>query len=145
MIKEKLLAGGGGVNKDYTHIVRTDNWSDGGKDNTHSGYTMDVSGSINPQTIPSIIEPIKITCLFTELSRKQTTVTVDLPIPPYTFYLGRKEIGVVSFNGFPQNSLNIALFSEDDWGKDIYIWLSTTPPLGLRSCNKATFYLRGVA
>lgn len=127
-MKKELLSAGGGVGKTYTHIVRTDNWSDGGKDNTHSGYSDFLGGSITPQEIPSIIEPVKITSLYTYLSTKSTTITISATIPPYKFYLGRQEIGVISFNGFPQSSLAINLFSEDDWGKDIYIWLSTTPP-----------------
>lgn len=141
MLSKELLSRGGGVDKGYTHIVtvgeRAQNYIYGYISESYS----DGIGSISPKGLFASND-------IEYLHNQQTQFTTGAEIynihvqltngydkKVYLARLDTKQVylnGVSAANGHPSSWYykhdKPMLFSPDDIGKDIYIWLATTPP-----------------
>ena len=139
MKSKMLLATPEGGVGEYTHIVRVESFIY--NNSTFIGFSR-LSNTPSAGTItPQDFEGFSIASLHTG---NHEVLTTSLSFDSYDFVAREVYLGRESINLAEKFSLEIAmaffsfkLFLEDDVGKDVPIWLATTPPLGIRAeaCN----------
>ena len=137
------ILGGGGSFGEYTHIVGVGSFVASG--NTFIGFSngttsIPAAGTLNPSSIESYL----ITHLYSSTVTTPIISMLFLNWPPaeqlnLDLYLGREDYNIAEKFTYVawMAIIEVTLFLEDDVGKDVPIWLATTPPLGIRAeaCN----------
>ena len=150
MIKEKLLVGGG-VAKDYTHIIKTayknvqrDEYYYYNKDVADSSLTpltlngdiiIDISYAVAMYPFSVTMQKLVVDNIY--LGEKQTGSLVEIP----KYYAGTNSV-IYMTDVFDKHLERIFIFAQSNPQK---IWLSTTPPLGHKASNNAAFSIKEAA
>lgn len=139
MIYKEKLAGGGGNSLDpshYTHIVSVASWSNFVSSSNY-GFNTSNGGNIEPKTVT--VNGVALTIGALSNFPRSTTYRLSLAFSSQvttsgTLYIGRYDKLLKITVQLNENTeiYNVThtspLFSPSDVGKDISIWLSTTPP-----------------
>ena len=149
MLSKEML-GGDSKSRAYTHIISVGGASNqyGYSSGNMASYSQQM-GAIDPEYIGETYSfPIEI--LYTRLSPStQTIISNDSAsdIQQGFLYLARCDTGInyglCNYGRYDYEFIwNFQVFTSNDVGKQIPIWLSTTPPLGLRAVIKQPSILR---
>ena len=146
MIKRELLLNprGGGNFGEYTHIVGVGTFVSSG--NTFIGFSngannVQATGTLNPSSVENYL----INQVYSSTVTTPIISVLALNPPPaeqlnLDLYLGREDYNIAEKFTYVASMalIKVSLFLENDIGKDVPIWLATTPPpLGIRveACN----------
>ena len=142
MIERELLLnpwGGGGIFGEYTHIVGVDSLLD--NNTKYIGFGFDNFGTLTP----SVVEDYNIITLYSSYSSEISLTFIQFDAPPaeqmnLELYIGREEYNIAEKFTYVawMAIIKISLFLEDDVGKDVPIWLATTPPPLVSGLKRAT-------
>lgn len=132
--------GGGEGKLPYTHIVTCQAKLD---------QSPRSFGATRPEDIsPSTVDNLNILSL-TSGEGQDNTGLATLEEIQNNYYLARLDTGEYfgrsSFGNLWRVYWLKTVFTKDDVGKTIPIWLSTTPPLGCKASNNAIFFYKEVA
>ena len=130
--KEKLAGGGDSLDSSlYTHIVSVVNYST--LFGNRYGFSSS-NGNIEPKTVTVNSVSLTIGSLSSYSSRATTTLSFSSQVTTSgLLYIGRYDQQLKEWVQLQENTeggytFSKRLFSESDVGKDIPIWISTTPP-----------------
>nr|DAH47915.1 MAG TPA: hypothetical protein [Caudoviricetes sp.] len=138
------ILGGGGNFGEYTHIVGVGTFVSSG--NTFIGFSngannVQATGTLNP----SSVENYFINHLYSSTVTTPIISVLGLNDPPaeqlnLDLYLGREDYNIAEKFTYIalMRIIEVSLFLENDIGKDVPIWLATTPPPLVSRLKRAT-------
>ena len=161
-MKSKMLLatpkGGGGNFGEYTHIVNVGTSTNPSWNRTYYGFLTAVNnypaaGSVTPQTFENF-PIILISCRSEKTSWGSIGEGFDINVQTKNydsttrdFYIGRENLGIAikaQMGKIGEVGLSLIIhddpfFTIEDVGKDVPIWLATTPPL-VSGLKRATLF-----